>query len=111
MTAQEYEILENALVAELVRRAQAGDRDAFGELVGRFERAVFATAMRRLRNWSEAEELTQDVFLQAFTKLDHFARRRLSAAGCGRSPCGWRSTGPCAGRATFRPSRKCWLRP
>jgi len=61
--------LTQATVAELARAAQAGDRDAFGELVVRFERAVFATALRRLRNYAEAEELTQDVFLKAFEKL------------------------------------------
>ena len=69
MTA-DIENRDNALVAELVRRAQAGDRDAFGALVERYERSVFATALRRLRDYSEAEELTQDVLLQAFTKLD-----------------------------------------
>jgi len=61
---------ENSQIALLVRAAQAGDRDAFGALVERFERTVFAIAMRRLRDYSDAEELTQDVFLQAFTKLD-----------------------------------------
>jgi len=55
--------------AVLVRAAQAGDPEAFGTLVVRFERAVFATAMRRLRNVADAEELTQDVFVKAFEKI------------------------------------------
>ena len=59
-----------AEIAHLVRAAQAGDGDAFGALVERFERTVFAIAMRRLRSYADAEELTQDVLLQAFTKLD-----------------------------------------
>jgi RNA polymerase sigma-70 factor (ECF subfamily) len=62
--------LKQATVAQLVRAAQAGNREAFGELVVRFEHAVFATALRRLRNYSEAQELCQDVFIQAFEKLD-----------------------------------------
>ncbi|MCA9270934.1 MAG: sigma-70 family RNA polymerase sigma factor [Planctomycetales bacterium] len=70
MTLETLETDDNALVAALVRRAQAGDGDAFGALVERFERVVFAIALRRLRDYSEAEELTQDVLLQAFTKLD-----------------------------------------
>lgn len=53
----------------LVRLAQDGDRDAFGELVTQFESTVFATVLRRLRNRSEALELTQDVFIQAMRKL------------------------------------------
>lgn len=54
----------------LVRAAQAGDREAFGELVARFERAVYATALRRLRSHVEAEELCQEVFVRALEKLD-----------------------------------------
>ncbi len=54
----------------LVRRAQSGDRDAFGELVRMHEPAVFAIVLRRLRNRSEAAEVTQDVFLRAMRKLD-----------------------------------------
>ncbi len=56
-------------VRALVLRAQAGDRDAFGELIVRYERAVYATALRRLNNHAEAEELSQDVFVQALSKL------------------------------------------
>jgi RNA polymerase sigma-70 factor (ECF subfamily) len=53
----------------LVRQAQAGNREAFGELVTQFEPTVFATVLRRLRNRSEAAEVTQDVFIQAMRKL------------------------------------------
>lgn len=54
---------------DLVLAAQDGDRHAFGELFRRFERSVFAIAMRRLRDFDEAQELTQEVFIQAMTKL------------------------------------------
>jgi RNA polymerase sigma-70 factor (ECF subfamily) len=57
-------------VAELVRAAQAGDREAFGELFERFERHVFAIALRRLGDYTEAQELCQDVFVQAMVKLE-----------------------------------------
>lgn len=53
----------------LIRLAQSGDREAFGELARQFEETVFATVLRRLRNRSEAIEVTQDVFLQAFRKI------------------------------------------
>jgi len=56
--------------AELVLAAQAGDREAFGELFRRYERTVAAIAMRRLGDFDEAQELTQDVFIQAMTKLN-----------------------------------------
>ncbi len=57
-------------VAELVLAAQSGDRDAFGILIERYEGAVFATAIKRLRNYEDARELCQDVFIQAMQKLD-----------------------------------------
>jgi RNA polymerase sigma-70 factor (ECF subfamily) len=53
----------------LVQAAQCGDREAFGGLVVQFERDVFAIVLRRLRNRSEALEVTQDVFIQAMRKL------------------------------------------
>jgi len=54
----------------LVERAQIGDRQAYGELVERFQPAVYALALTRLRNPNEAQELTQEVFIHAMTKLD-----------------------------------------
>jgi len=53
----------------LVRAAQAGRREAFGQLYERFERHVFALAMRRLNNYGDAQELTQEVFVQALQKI------------------------------------------
>ncbi len=54
----------------LVQRAQAGDRSAYGELVERFHPTVYAMALARLRNPGEAQELAQEVFVHAMTKLD-----------------------------------------
>lgn len=61
---------EPLTTAELVRAAQSGDREAFGELFRRYERTVIAIAARRLNDFDEAQELAQDVFIQAMTKLD-----------------------------------------
>jgi RNA polymerase sigma-70 factor (ECF subfamily) len=57
-------------ISELVKSAQAGDRAAYGELVQRFQASVFAVALARLRNPTEAQELTQEVFIHGMTKLD-----------------------------------------
>jgi RNA polymerase sigma-70 factor, ECF subfamily len=62
--------LETRTVADLVRAAQTGDRDAFGELFERYRPGIVALAMRRVRNVDEAEELAQDVFIQAMQKID-----------------------------------------
>ena len=56
-------------VTDLVQRAQAGDRVAYGELVERFQPTVYAVALARLRNPAEAQELAQEVFLHGMKKL------------------------------------------
>jgi RNA polymerase sigma-70 factor (ECF subfamily) len=58
----------------LVTAARAGDRDAFGELFQRHEKQVFAVAYRRLSDRDEADELVQDVFIQAWRKLDQLSQ-------------------------------------
>lgn len=60
---------EKLRVIELVLAAQAGDRKAFGQLFERYERHVFAVALRRLGDYNEAQELVQDVFIQAMLKV------------------------------------------
>jgi RNA polymerase sigma-70 factor (ECF subfamily) len=70
MTALTEELTTEKLeLVARVRAAQQGDRQAFGELAEQFERAVFATALRRLRDRGEAQELVQEVFVQALRKI------------------------------------------
>ena len=58
-----------AELALVVRQAQRGDRDAFGSLVEQFQPTVYAIALRRLGNASDALELTQDVFLHVLERI------------------------------------------
>ncbi|MCA9247567.1 MAG: sigma-70 family RNA polymerase sigma factor [Planctomycetales bacterium] len=60
---------ETSTIAQLVRAAQAGDHSAFSQLVERFEQTVYATALRRLRNHDEAQELCQEVFVRVLEKI------------------------------------------
>ena len=60
---------EQATLSRLVTSAQCGDRQAFGELVRRYERAVYVTVYRRLGNHAEAQEMCQEVFMQALRKI------------------------------------------
>lgn len=61
---------DNQRLTHLVLAAQDGSRDAFEQLFEQFRRTVYLTAFRRLRNDAEAQELCQDVFVQALRKLD-----------------------------------------
>jgi RNA polymerase sigma-70 factor (ECF subfamily) len=56
--------------AELVEAAQMGDREAFGELFERYENTVYNVGFRRLGDYGEAQELCQEVFVQALLKID-----------------------------------------
>ena len=66
---EEFEY-ENADLESLVEWAQAGDRAAFGELASRFQGMVYAIALRRLGNHSEAQELCQEVLVKAMQKIE-----------------------------------------
>ncbi|MEM7781936.1 MAG: sigma-70 family RNA polymerase sigma factor [Planctomycetota bacterium] len=70
MNAINKTIIEVRETSDLVRAAQTGDRSAFGQLYERFQPTVMAIAMRRLRDHADAQELCQDVFVQAMLKLD-----------------------------------------
>jgi RNA polymerase sigma-70 factor (ECF subfamily) len=56
----------------LVRRAKAGDRQAFEELMGRHERAVLRTALRILGRLDLAQDAAQEVFLRMHKYLGSF---------------------------------------
>jgi RNA polymerase sigma-70 factor, ECF subfamily len=58
--------------AELVRRAQEGDSDAFASLFHTHKARIYSVCLRMTNNAAEAEDLTQDAFLQVFRKLATF---------------------------------------
>jgi RNA polymerase sigma-70 factor, ECF subfamily len=58
--------------AELIRRAQEGDAEAFGFLFEKHKARVYALCLRMTRNVAEAEDLTQEAFMHVFRKLDAF---------------------------------------
>jgi RNA polymerase sigma-70 factor (ECF subfamily) len=59
---------ESALVA----RAQAGDAQAFTELVNHYERKIYRLAKHITQNDEDAEDVLQETFLKAYEHLDTF---------------------------------------
>ena len=57
---------------ELVRRAQAGEVEAFGELVERNRSSVYRAVYAALGSTVEADDVAQDAFIGAFQKLASF---------------------------------------
>lgn len=56
----------------VLRRSQAGDLDAFGELVRAHEGWLRGMLRARLRDWTAADDLAQDAFVTAFRKIKGF---------------------------------------
>ncbi len=67
----------------LIRRIRDGEHDLFYELIGPYERRVYATAFAILRNEADAEDMAQESVLKAFKQIRQFraeARYRLPLA-------------------------------
>jgi RNA polymerase sigma-70 factor (ECF subfamily) len=58
-----------------VERAQAGDQEAFEELVRRHADRLYAVVLRFVADAEEAEEVTQEAFLRAWRGIDGFQGR------------------------------------
>lgn len=61
--------------SEAVALAQTGDSEALGTLYNLHRQRVFANCLKILRNHEEAEDLTQEVFLKLFKKINQFQGR------------------------------------
>jgi RNA polymerase sigma-70 factor (ECF subfamily) len=58
--------------AEAIERAKQGDADAFEALYDLHKRRVYSLCLRMTANAAEAEDLTQEAFLQLFRKIGTF---------------------------------------
>jgi RNA polymerase sigma-70 factor (ECF subfamily) len=54
------------------QRAAAGDMDAFEKVYRRYNQRVYSHCLRMVRNSADAEDLTQEVFIQLFRKINTF---------------------------------------
>lgn len=60
---------------ELIERTLTGDGSAFALVVDRFQRKIYRVAFAIVRDESEADVITQDTFVQAYTNLARFEGR------------------------------------
>ena len=60
---------------ELVARTRRGEMEAFEALYRRHSSAIFGLALRMLQNRADAEDMLQDIFLQAYDRLPSFEGR------------------------------------
>jgi RNA polymerase sigma-70 factor (ECF subfamily) len=58
--------------AELIRQSLAGETDAFGLLVRRYQHVMYTVALRMVGNGEDARDVTQDAFVKAYRQLATF---------------------------------------
>ena len=56
----------------LIRASRRGDRDAFGQLVRKYQDRLYNGMVHKSRSPADAEDVVQEAFVQAYLKLDSF---------------------------------------
>jgi RNA polymerase sigma-70 factor (ECF subfamily) len=56
----------------LIRRCLKGDKNAFGDIVDRYQKQVYNAVLRIVREPNDAEDVTQAVFIKVFENLSSF---------------------------------------
>jgi RNA polymerase sigma-70 factor (ECF subfamily) len=66
--AQREQLDDRSLVALIL----SGDRDRFGELVGRYERRIVNYVYRITHRYEDAHDLAQEIFVKVYLALDRY---------------------------------------
>ena len=61
--------------AERINRSAAGEREAFDELVMKYQRPLYSMIYRMVSDHDDTADILQKTFVKAFTGLKHFERR------------------------------------
>ena len=77
MSADDFNDLPDEALVERFRATH--DDDCFTEVFRRYRKPVFAACWRMLRNTAAAEDMTQETFRTAFTKIDSYREGSFSS--------------------------------
>jgi RNA polymerase sigma-70 factor (ECF subfamily) len=72
LTDPEQRQATDSIEADLIERAKLGDAQAFQALYDKHKRRVYSLCLRMTANTAEAEDLTQEAFLQLYRKIGTF---------------------------------------
>jgi RNA polymerase sigma-70 factor, ECF subfamily len=67
--------------AEIIRRAQHGDAEAFEQIYQLYSRRIYALCLRIVRNPTETEDLAQEAFLRVFRKILRIPMKVIGVPG------------------------------
>jgi RNA polymerase sigma-70 factor (ECF subfamily) len=65
--------------SQLIAKARAGDKEAFSDLVEKYQRPVFSVCYRMLGTPTAAEDAAQEAFIRAYQALDRYDPERSFA--------------------------------
>jgi len=57
---------------EIIKRVEKGERDAYALLIEMYKGPLFNLAFRMTGSYSDADDLTQEIFIRAYQKLQQF---------------------------------------
>jgi RNA polymerase sigma-70 factor, ECF subfamily len=72
LTDPQQRLASDSAEAELIEKAKLGDAHAFQALYDKHKRRVYSLCLRMTSNTAEAEDLTQEAFLQLYRKIGTF---------------------------------------
>ena len=64
--------MESAILEDLIKKAKNKDLQAFEKLVEAYQKRVFALCVQLAGNQDDAQDLAQEVFIQAFASINNF---------------------------------------
>lgn len=64
--------MDSAILSDLIKKAKHKDLQAFEKLVEAYQRRVFALCVQLTGNQDDAQDLAQEVFIQAFASINNF---------------------------------------
>jgi len=73
--------LDDAALERLVQQAKSGDADAFGEIFDHYHEPIYRYVASRVQRPSDAEDLTQSVFVKALEALPRYEVRGIPFGG------------------------------
>src|SRR5437016_8067938 len=73
--------LDDAALERLVQQAKNGDADAFGEIFDHYHEPIYRYVASRVQRPSDAEDLTQSVFVKALEALPRYEVRGIPFGG------------------------------
>ena len=63
-------------INQIIKQVKKGNKDAFGVIIDAYERRIYQHCYRLLGSFHDAEEVTQEAFVKAYTKIHTFKNKQ-----------------------------------